>query len=35
MAQCAGYAHFVCNYGLLMVNGTFSMTKVNKRAMGS
>ncbi len=35
MAQCAGYARFVCNYGLSMVNGTSGMTKVNKRAMRS
>ena len=31
MAQCAGYARFVYNYGLNMVNGTKGMTKVNKR----
>ncbi|WP_375341192.1 RNA-guided endonuclease InsQ/TnpB family protein [Okeania sp. SIO1I7] len=31
MAQCAGYARFVYNYGLSMVNGTSAMTKVNKR----
>ncbi len=31
MAQCAGYARFVYNYGLSMVNQTHSMTKVNKR----
>ncbi|MDJ0517875.1 MAG: hypothetical protein QNJ74_17030 [Trichodesmium sp. MO_231.B1] len=31
MAQCAGYARFVYNYGLNMVNGTSGMTKVNKR----
>lgn len=31
MAQCAGYARFVYNYGLSMVNGTHSITKVNKR----
>ena len=31
MAQCAGYARFVYNYGLSMVNGTSGMTKVNKR----
>ncbi len=31
MAQCAGYARFVYNYGLSMVNGTHSMTKINKR----
>ncbi|WP_094673959.1 RNA-guided endonuclease TnpB family protein [Hydrocoleum sp. CS-953] len=31
MAQCAGYARFVDNYGLSMVNGTSGMTKVNKR----
>ena len=30
MAQCAGYARFIYNYGLLMVNGTSGMTKVNK-----
>ena len=30
MAQCAGYARFVYNYGLSMVNGTCAMTKVNK-----
>ncbi|NEP78910.1 MAG: helix-turn-helix domain-containing protein [Okeania sp. SIO3B3] len=30
MAQCAGYARFVYNYGLSMVNGTSAMTKVNK-----
>ncbi|NES02642.1 MAG: helix-turn-helix domain-containing protein [Okeania sp. SIO2F4] len=35
MAQCSGYARFVYNYGLSMVNGTHSMTKVNKRAMRS
>ncbi|MDY6976380.1 MAG: transposase [Pseudomonadota bacterium] len=31
MAQCAGYARFVYNYALNMVNGTKGMTKVNKR----
>ncbi|WP_293124165.1 transposase [Okeania sp. SIO1I7] len=31
MAQWAGYARFVYNYGLNMVNGTSGMTKVNKR----
>ncbi len=31
MAQCVGYARFVYNYGLNMVNGTKSVTKVNKR----
>ena len=31
MAQCAGYARFVYNYGLNMVNGTSCLTKVNKR----
>ncbi len=31
MAQCAGYARFVYNYGLSMVNGTSGITKVNKR----
>jgi putative transposase len=31
MAQCAGYARFVYNYGINMVNGTKGMTKVNKR----
>ncbi|WP_192901152.1 RNA-guided endonuclease TnpB family protein [Okeania hirsuta] len=31
MAKCAGYARFVYNYGLSMVNGTSAMTKVNKR----
>jgi putative transposase len=31
MAQCAGYARFVYNYGLNMVNGTKGMTKLNKR----
>ncbi|WP_293073363.1 helix-turn-helix domain-containing protein [Okeania sp. SIO3B5] len=31
MAKCAGYARFVYNYGLNMVNGTSAMTKVNKR----
>ena len=31
MAGCAGYARFVYNYGLNMVNGTKGMTKVNKR----
>jgi putative transposase len=31
MAQCAGYARFVYNYGLNMVNGTKNITKVNKR----
>ncbi|MGD1713283.1 helix-turn-helix domain-containing protein [Dapis sp. BLCC M172] len=35
MSQCAGYARFVYNYGLSMVNGTQAMTKVNKRAMRS
>ncbi|GGA01120.1 transposase [Okeania sp. KiyG1] len=30
MAQCAGYARFIYNYGLSMVNGTSGMTKVNK-----
>ncbi|GFZ91756.1 hypothetical protein [Okeania sp. KiyG1] len=33
MAQCASYARLVYNYGILMVNGTSAMTKVNKRAM--
>ena len=28
MAGCAGYARFVYNYGLNMVNGTKGMTKV-------
>lgn len=31
LAQCAGYARFVDNYGLNMVNGTSCLTKVNKR----
>ncbi|MDY6807045.1 MAG: transposase [Cyanobacteriota bacterium] len=31
MAQCAGYARFVYNYGLNMLNGTKGMTKLNKR----
>jgi putative transposase len=31
MTQCAGYARFVYNYGLNMVNGTKGMTKLNKR----
>ena len=31
MQECAGYARFVYNYGLNMVNGTKGMTKVNKR----
>ena len=31
MTQCAGYARFVYNYGLNMVNGTSGMTKINKR----
>ena len=31
MAQCAGYARFIYNFGLNMVNGTKDMTKVNKR----
>ncbi|MDJ0556140.1 MAG: transposase [Microcoleaceae cyanobacterium MO_207.B10] len=31
MAKSAGYARFVYNYGLNMVNGTKGMTKVNKR----
>ena len=31
MSHCAGYARFVYNYGLNMVNGTKGMTKVNKR----
>ncbi|WP_293136571.1 transposase [Okeania sp. SIO3I5] len=31
MAKCAGYARFVYNYGLNMVNGTKHMTKVNQR----
>ena len=30
MTQCTGYARFVYNYGLNMVNGTKAMTKVNK-----
>ena len=35
MAGCAGYARFVYNYGLNMVNGTKGMTKVNKRGVGA
>ncbi|NER04547.1 MAG: helix-turn-helix domain-containing protein [Okeania sp. SIO3C4] len=31
MAQCAGYARLVYNYGLNMVNGTSAITKINKR----
>jgi putative transposase len=31
MVACAGYARFVDNYGLNMVNGTKDITKVNKR----
>ena len=31
MTKCAGYARFVYNYGLNMVNGTKGMTKLNKR----
>ncbi len=31
MARCAGYARFVYNYGLNMINGTQAMTKINKR----
>ncbi|WP_293133776.1 transposase [Okeania sp. SIO3I5] len=31
MAQCAGYARFVYNYGLNMVNQTKGITKVNKQ----
>ena len=31
MTQCAGYARFVYNYGLNMVNGSKGMTKLNKR----
>ena len=31
MVACAGYARFVYNYGLNMVNGTKDITKVNKR----
>ena len=31
LAQCAGYARFVYNYGLNMVKGTSCLTKVNKR----
>ena len=31
MAKSAGYARFVYNYGLNMVNGTKGITKVNKR----
>ena len=31
MQEYAGYARFVYNYGLNMVNGTKGMTKVNKR----
>ena len=30
MTQCTGYARFVYNYGLNMVNGTKAITKVNK-----
>ncbi len=30
MVNCEGYARFVYNYGLNMVNGTKGMTKVNK-----
>jgi len=33
MAQCAGYARFVYNYGLNMVNGIKGMTKVSKRGL--
>ena len=35
MAGCAGYARFVYNYGLNMVNGTKGMTKVTLAGVGA
>ncbi len=33
MAQCSGYAPFVYNYGLSMINVTQANYSLNKRAM--